>query len=241
MAIHRFDSVSSTNDVALRLARGGAPAGECVVADAQSAGRGRGGHSWSSPPGKGLLFSVVLRPNWPPETLPLATIACGIAVATGIRDETGLETGLKWPNDILVGGCKCAGILCEAETDTSGGAFVVAGVGINVNTPPEALPPRPIFPATSLAAQAGAEFDRERILMACLSRITAEISSDEPPGRLADRFNGMDALRGRRLAAALPDGTVLTGLNLGIDGTGSLRLETPTGVATVIAASISAV
>lgn len=239
--MHRFAALPSTNDEALRLARAGAPAGECVVADGQTAGRGRGGHAWSSPPGVALYFSVVLRPRVAPDRLPLATLACGVAVAEAIRAATGLPAGLKWPNDVLVGLRKCTGILCEAESGGPGGAFVVAGVGINVNTPAAALPPRPLFPATSLAAEAGRAFDRGALLAECLARIAAEIARLEAPGgaeAVAARFSALDALRGRRLRAELPDGTALDGENLGIDPSGALLLAGPSGPVPVLAGSI---
>ena len=241
MTIHRFQTLPSTNDEAMRRAREGAPAGTCVVADEQTAGRGRAGHSWTSPPGVALYFSVVLRPHVAPERLPLATLACGVAVADAIRASTGLDAGLKWPNDVLVGLRKCAGILCEAELGGPGGAFVVAGVGINVNTPAAALPLRPIFPATSLAAEAGRALDREALLAACLERIAAETALLEGPGgaeAVAARFAARDALRGRHLRAELPDGTSVEGENLGVDSAGALLLSGPAGPVHVLAGSV---
>lgn len=241
MTVHRFQTLPSTNDEAMRLAREGAPAGECVVAEEQTAGRGRAGHAWSSPPGTGLYFSVVLRPRVEPDRLPLATLACGVAVADAIRAATGLDAGLKWPNDVLVGLRKCAGILCEAETGGPGGAFVVAGVGINANTPASALPPRLAFPATSLAVEAGRTFDRDALLAECLARIAAEIARLEAPGGAEDiaaRFSALDALRVRRLRAELPDGTSVSGENLGVDSSGALLLSGPSGPIPVLAASI---
>ena len=239
--LHRFDVLPSTNDEAARLAREGAPAGEAVVADAQTAGRGRAGHPWASPPGVALHFSVVLRPRVAPEALPLATLACGAAVADAIRAETGLEAGLKWPNDVLVGLRKCAGILCEAELGGPAGAFVVAGVGINVNTPAGDLPPRPMFPATSLATEAGRTLDREAILAACLARIADGIALLERPGgaeAVAARFSARDALRGRRLRVELPDGSTLVGESLGVASDGALRLATASGPVPVLAGSV---
>ena len=223
--IRRHAVLPSTNDEALRLARAGA------------------GHAWVSPPGVALYFSVVLRPRVAPEALPLATLACGVAVADAVRAETGLPAGLKWPNDVLVGGRKCAGLLCEAEFGAAGAPpAVVAGIGINVNTPPEALPPRPMFPATSLAAEAGRPFDREALLAACLERLAGEMARLEAPGgaaAAAARFNERDALRGVRLRAELPDGSAAVGENLGADARGILRLRTADGVHEIVAGSLS--
>ena len=184
---------------------------------------------------------MVLRPRVAPDRLPLATLACGVAVADAIRAATGLDAGLKWPNDVLVGLRKCAGILCEAELGGAGGAFVVAGVGINANTPASALPPRPAFPATSLAIEAGRTFDREALLAACLERVAAEtalLESPEGAKAVAARFAARDALRGRRLRAELPDGTSVAGENLGVDSSGALILSGPAGPVPVLAGSV---
>lgn len=228
--IRRFDVLPSTNDEALRLADAGAPAGTAVVADSQTAGRGRAGHSWSSPPGVALYASLLLRPTLPPETVPLVTMACGVGLADAVRSATGLPARLKWPNDVLVNGRKCAGILCER----SDGA-VVCGFGLNVNTPPERLPERPIFPATSLAAEAGGgrRFDREALLSVALERIGAEVAALEAPSgaaALADTFSALDALRGRRVRVDEGAGGGTTeGVDVGVAASGALLLRLPDG------------
>jgi len=221
--IHRFAVLPSTNDEALRLAAAGAPAGTAVVADAQTAGRGRAGHAWASPPGVALYLSIVLRPRLPLERLPLATLACGIAVAEAVRAETGLPAGLKWPNDVLVRDRKCAGLLCEGAPPA-----VVAGIGVNVNTPAEALPVRPIFPATSLLLETGAPQDREALLAAILdgvARWIARLEAPDGPDAVVARFNALDALRGRAVAVDLPDGTVARGTAHGCAPSGALLLS----------------
>ncbi len=223
-AVHRHLVLTSTNDEALRLAASGAPAGTAVVAEEQTAGRGRAGHSWNSPPGVALLFSVVLRPALPPERLPLVPLACGCAISRAVVDFTALPARVKWPNDILVNGRKCAGLLCEAASGA-----VVCGVGVNVNTPPEALPPRPIFPASSLLAESGASspFDREALLSAMLDALPKAVSRlEEPDGPdwLAREFAARDALRGRAVKVALPDGSTATGVASGIAPSGALLL-----------------
>ncbi|MBR1837246.1 MAG: biotin--[Kiritimatiellae bacterium] len=236
--IVRFGTTGSTNDEALRLAAAGAPAGTTVVAECQTAGRGRGGHGWESPPGVALYFSILERPRVSVERLPLATLACGVGVARAVRAQTGLAAGLKWPNDLLVAGRKCAGILCEAG---DGGA-VVCGIGINVNTPREALPARPIFPASSLAAEAGRQFDREALLMACVEAVDAAVARlEEQDGAAATvaAFAELDALRGRRLAVDLPDGTRAEGENLGPAPSGALTLLGADGPFEVLAGSVS--
>ena len=239
--IHRFPLLPSTNDEALRLARAGAPAFEAVVADAQSAGRGRAGHAWSSPPGVALYFSVVLRPRLDAAALPLVTIACGIGVAEAVRSATGLDARLKWPNDVLVNGRKCAGILCEGDSGPDG-PVVVAGVGLNVNTPAEALPERPIFPATSLLLESGAPQDRERVLSACLDGIArwcARLEAPDGSAAVVARFRECDALRGRRVRVALPDGSFACGEELGCAPSGALLVAGPDGPREILAGSVA--
>src|SRR5262249_594491 len=125
-----YAEVPSTNDVAAACAERGAGEGCVIVADTQTAGRGRHGRSWCSPPGAGLYVSLVLRPL--PHALPLLTVGAGVAVAEGIRAATGLAPALKWPNDVYVGSRKLAGILAEAGAAPDGAQHVVLGVGINL-------------------------------------------------------------------------------------------------------------
>lgn len=135
-AIHWFESTHSTNDVAARLAEARAPEGTVVVAEMQTAGRGRHGRAWFSPPGAGLYVSVILRPpvDMVKDTSPvtLLTLASGVAIAEAVRAVTGLPAQIKWPNDVLVGGRKLAGILAESALQAGTLQFVVVGFGVNV-------------------------------------------------------------------------------------------------------------
>ena len=240
-AVHRHDELPSTNDEALRLAAEGAPAGTAVVADRQTAGRGRAGHTWSSPPGVALLFSVVLRPALEAERLPLVPLACGCALARAVEGRTGLPARVKWPNDLLVHGRKCAGLLCEAASGA-----VVCGIGLNVNTPPAALPPRPMFPASSLLAESGTgvPFDREALLSDALGELSAAIARLEAADGaewLAREFSARDALRGRTVEVALPDGSAARGVASGIAPSGALLLDCggAAGLREIFAGSVS--
>ena len=254
----RLDECGSTNTELLRLAESGAEPFTAIVARHQTAGRGRAGHGWTAPPGSSLLLSVLLRPRVAPETLPLTTLAVGLAVCEAIHETTGLPAGIKWPNDILIHGRKCAGILCEGvsetvndvndmnpvEVDRRAGRRmlpgIVAGIGINVTTPSDALPFRPIFPATSLALE-GASVDAETLLepvLAAIRRWTAVLESEYGPSEVVSRFRERDALRGRRLCVDLPDGRHIKGDNLGISESGALRLETDMGPFDVLAGSV---
>lgn len=132
--VEHFVTLPSTNDLAKDLAGQGYPEGTVVVAESQSAGRGRLGRVWESPSGTGIYLSVLLRPPLPPEELPKLTLLAAVAVVEAIKAATGLQTGIKWPNDILFAGQKLGGILTEMETESDRMRHVILGVGLNVNT-----------------------------------------------------------------------------------------------------------
>lgn len=161
-----FDQVGSTNDVALRLGERGASHGLVVAADTQVEGRGRLGRQWASPPGSGVYLSVLLKPL---VVGPVLTLAIGVAVAEGVRAATGLESALKWPNDLLVGGRKLAGILTEAGTAPDGVRFAVAGIGINVLA--ASHPSDVAARATSVEAELGRPVDRGLVCAEVLAAV----------------------------------------------------------------------
>jgi BirA family transcriptional regulator, biotin operon repressor / biotin---[acetyl-CoA-carboxylase] ligase len=157
-----YPEVGSTNDIAGTLADRGADEGLVVIADRQTAGRGRLGRSWASPPGAGIYASAVLRPS--PAAAALLTIAAGVAVAEGIAAATGLSPHVKWPNDVQLHGRKLAGILAEGAVN-----HVILGVGINVQSasyPPDVAPR-----ATSIEAELGRPVDRGLVLAECLAAL----------------------------------------------------------------------
>src|SRR5713101_1771541 len=128
----RFDSVSSTNDVARELALAGASEGLCVIAREQTAGRGRQGRSWSSPPGEGLYLSLILRPQVTASASAMITLAAAVAVAETLRLGFHAAADIKWPNDILVRGRKICGILVEAAIEGDRLQYAVLGIGVNI-------------------------------------------------------------------------------------------------------------
>ena len=132
--VRHFVRLPSTNDLAKDLARQGYPEGSVLVAETQSAGRGRLGRVWESPPGTGIYLSLILRPPLPPTELPKLTLTAAVAVVEAIKEATGLEMGIKWPNDILFAGKKLGGILTEMETESDQMSHVILGVGLNINT-----------------------------------------------------------------------------------------------------------
>jgi BirA family biotin operon repressor/biotin-[acetyl-CoA-carboxylase] ligase len=165
-----FDDIGSTNDRALAWAEEGAEEGCVVLADAQSAGRGRLGRSWASPPGAGIYVSAVLRPT--PAAMPLLTIAAGLGVSDGIAAATGFQPHVKWPNDVCVMGRqprKLAGILAEAGSSGDRVQHVVLGIGINVL--PAAYPPDVAARATSLESELGRAVSRPAVLAECLAGV----------------------------------------------------------------------
>jgi BirA family biotin operon repressor/biotin-[acetyl-CoA-carboxylase] ligase len=218
-AVQFFPSVGSTNDIAAPL-----PPGSVVVADHQTAGRGRRGHTWFSPPGSGLYVSVVLAPATarvdPPRATMLLTLAAGVAIAEGVEAATGLAVDLKWPNDLMVSGRKLAGILAEAGGDT-----VVLGYGINVLE--TAFPPELRDRATSLQSELGHLVERDLVLDDTLAALSQRY------GDLVDgRFDAiLDAWRRRAPAASgarvtwTANNATLSGVTEGIDDRGALLVR----------------
>ena len=158
-----YERTASTNDLVEKLALDGAAEGVVVFAESQTRGRGRMGRSWASPRGKGLWFSVLLRPNLPMSALARLTIAASVAIARAIREQTGLAAGIKWPNDVFIAGRKCAGILAEARTELDALKFVILGIGIDVNCEDDDFPPDVRRVATSLKLEL-AKQGREPVL-----------------------------------------------------------------------------
>jgi BirA family transcriptional regulator, biotin operon repressor / biotin---[acetyl-CoA-carboxylase] ligase len=213
----------STNADLLEEARKGAAEGLVLVAEAQTAGRGRLGRVWSAPPRAALVFSVLLRPAEVPPArrgwLPLLT---GVAVAAAVRAQAAVPARLKWPNDVLVAERKLAGILAEAHGDT-----IVAGVGLNVTLSPAELP---VPTATSLLIEDAASTDRDSLLAAILT----ELEDRYQAWRAAPDAGGLrlDYLRwsatvGRDVRVELPGGTLLTGTAEDVDDVGRLVVRTP--------------
>ena len=234
--LHWHATVPSTNDVAARLADAGAAEGLVVGADAQSAGRGRHGRTWASPPGAGLYVSTVLRPSAP--VAPLLTIMAGVAIADGIAAATGLSPQLKWPNDLNVDGRKLAGILAEGGTSVSG-AHVVLGIGINAL--PAALPPEIAGRATSLEGELSRPVDRGVVLAECLAALALRYAQL----RDGDRAGIITAWRAR--AASLlrrrvewhRDGAPTRGVAENIDDTGALLVRMPDGLVRVTSGEVT--
>jgi BirA family biotin operon repressor/biotin-[acetyl-CoA-carboxylase] ligase len=217
-----FETIGSTNDVALALAAAGADEGTIVLADRQTAGRGRHGRSWFSPSGNGLYVSIVLSPGTasfdPNRTPGQLTLAAGVALAEAIETTTGLRADIKWPNDLLVGRRKLAGILAEKGERAS----VILGYGINIGS--KAYPPELVDRATSLESELGRPIDRAAVWVETLAALAA---------RYRDLLGGrtdsvLDAWRSRAAASLGVRVTWSTasgrrsGVTAGIDQNGAL-------------------
>jgi BirA family biotin operon repressor/biotin-[acetyl-CoA-carboxylase] ligase len=243
-----YPTVSSTNDIAARLAEDGAEEGVVIVADAQSAGRGRHGRAWASPAGAGLYVSTVLRPS--PESAPLLTLTAGVALTAGIETATGLATWLKWPNDVYAGGRKLAGILAEGGSTPGASASAPVGHGVSrsthvvlgfgINVMPAAYPPEVAARATSLEGELGRAVDRGRLLAACLTSLASRYQELQRGGRasIVEAWRVRAAPMLRRPVAWEHQGSPARGVAENIDDSGALLVRTESGVVRVISGEV---
>jgi BirA family biotin operon repressor/biotin-[acetyl-CoA-carboxylase] ligase len=233
--IRRFTSIDSTNRYLLDEARAGAPEGVVAVADHQDAGRGRLGRVWSAPVGSSLLVSVLLRPRVAPERLMLVTMAAGVALAEAVEAVAGIDVGLKWPNDLVVGERKLAGLLAEADVPAGADRPVAVVVGAGCNVQWDSFPPELEGSATACNLEAGHPVGRDEVLDAFLDRLALRYAAlDDVPAAYRARL----ATLGRRvrveLGAGASAGTNVVGLATGIDDSGRLLVETDAGEAVVL-------
>jgi BirA family biotin operon repressor/biotin-[acetyl-CoA-carboxylase] ligase len=227
----------STNADVAAAARAGAGEGLVVVADLQTAGRGRGGRGWQAPPRSGLTVSFLLRPPTPRETWGWLPLLAGLAVVGPLARLSGLDLGLKWPNDVLVDGQrKLAGVLAEVVDDA-----VVVGVGLNVSLRADELP---VPLATSLLLEGSEVVDRDPVLRAVLReaerlyRTHTDADGDADRAGLRTAYRAACVTLGRPVRVTLPGGGTLEGHATGVDGQGRLvvRPDGADGVDTALAA-----
>ena len=221
--------MDSTNRVAKDMARAGAVHGSLAVCDEQTAGRGRMDRRWETPAGEALTQSMVLRPKLLPEQAQLITLAAAVASAKAIEDVCpGLKAGIKWPNDGIVNGKKCVGVLCEMGLEGAGLAWVVPGVGINVNQ--TAFPEELKDKATSLRLECGHEVDRWAVLCAYLKRMEEAVDAVEKDGLsgILQDYLSRSVTIGQKVCVIAADETY-TALANGIDETGALLVTDENG------------
>jgi BirA family biotin operon repressor/biotin-[acetyl-CoA-carboxylase] ligase len=222
------DEIESTNSEAKALALKGAPEGTVVVAEAQSAGRGRLGRRWTSPAGKGLLFSVVLRPALSMNEAHLLTLVAAAAVAEAIEKHIAARVRIKWPNDLFIDDRKVGGILMEVSGEQDEVDWVVLGIGLNVNTEFSELPVALRRTATSLKMAGGEAVDRSDVLATLLLCLEAHYKAAARGGfdRALSAFRERDYLLSRAISVETRQGPVV-GRAAGIDDRGALLVELP--------------
>jgi BirA family biotin operon repressor/biotin-[acetyl-CoA-carboxylase] ligase len=228
--IRVFESTTSTNDIASRLAGGGVAEGMVVFAESQSQGRGRLGRAWVSPPRKGLWFSVLLRPDIAPQTATQLNIAAATSLARAIASQTQLVPEIKWPNDILIGGKKVVGILTELSAELDQVKNVILGIGVNVNIESHEFPPELRRIATSLKIETGATVDRPSLAVAILRELENDyrrLRGGDFEG-IAEEWQRQCTTLGQHVAIRAGE-RVVRGRAESLDGDGALLLRTQHG------------
>lgn len=231
-ALRVLPSVESTNTLMAGAAQDGAPHASVLVAEEQTAGKGRLGRTWTAPARSGLFTSILLRPQTPAHTWTWLPLLAGVAARDAVARACDLEVGLKWPNDVVVragefADRKLGGILCET---VSGQEAVVAGIGLNVSLRPDELPTPQ---AASLMQVTGSAVDRDTLLRALLRSFGtwyarwADAGGDAAASGLAEAYTALCTSIGREVRAELPGDRTVTGRATGLDAAGALLVDTP--------------
>jgi BirA family biotin operon repressor/biotin-[acetyl-CoA-carboxylase] ligase len=220
----------STNADLADAARHGAREGRVLVAEEQSAGRGRLDRRWVSPAGAGLTMSFLLRPALPREQWGTLSIATAVALEEALKAICGVSAKLKWPNDVLIGGRKVCGILAQVE-----GGAVIMGTGLNVSLTEEELP---VPEATSLLVAGATELDRTVIAAEFLAHLAAVYRSwnERGPASVIERWRRNSATLGAHVAVSFPNGRKVSGRAVGIDDAGRLQIDAGGGAVETVAA-----
>lgn len=230
-SIHYYDEVDSTQIVARNLTARGAEEGTLVIAEQQTAGRGRLGRKWHSPKGKGLWMSLVLKPRIPLHFTPQLTLLIAVALCRALRVVTALPIGIKWPNDLLIEGKKISGILLESSAEDENVQYVVAGVGISVNLTPEDYPDDELrAKATSLAIETGSKLNRTEVLCQFLKELETlyALYHEQGFGPIKLLWEALSVSLNRPVTCQTPKG-LQEGYAIGIDDSGALTVRLPDG------------
>ncbi|MFD0694795.1 biotin--[acetyl-CoA-carboxylase] ligase [Paenibacillus sp. GCM10027628] len=228
--LHVYGEVDSTQTIAHQLVASGAPEGTLVLAETQTAGRGRMGRKWHSPAGKGIWMSLVLTPRIPVYFMPQLTLLCAVALCRSIQKVVKVDIGIKWPNDLLIGGKKVSGILLESSGEDERLKYVIAGIGISANLKVEDYPEELRSIATSLAIESGTDIVREQLVQAFL------IEFEELYGLYIDKgfvpirllWEALSVTLNRPIRTHSPSGFV-EGMAESLDDSGALTVITETG------------
>ncbi|MBW4085362.1 biotin--[acetyl-CoA-carboxylase] ligase [Paenibacillus sp. S150] len=234
--VQLLGTVVSTQEEAKRLAESGAPEGTAVRAEEQTGGRGRMGRKWYSPRGKGIWLSVVLRPELPLSLTPQLTLLAGVAVCTAIREATGVQAGIKWPNDLLAGGRKICGILLESSLREGGLHYCIAGIGIAVNLTEEDYPQELQGIGTSLLIEGGGiPVDRSALTAAVLTELEFLyfLYMEQGFNPIRELWESMSVTLGRQVCFNTPQGRC-EATAVGLDDNGGLLLKDGTGSITSV-------
>jgi BirA family biotin operon repressor/biotin-[acetyl-CoA-carboxylase] ligase len=224
-----LEETPSTQDYAKSLAENGASEGTVVKATTQARGRGRLGRRWLSPPG-GLWFSVILRPVSRPSEITGLTLMAAVSIAEAVNTVTDVKAGIKWPNDILVGGKKLGGILTEMTAEMNRVRYVILGVGVNVNFNTSILPHDLLMPATSLEEETGREVDLDGLLEACLANLNRDYEGfRENFADIISRWKALSVVIGQNVVVSQP-GRVISGIAVDIDKDGALLVKDGEGI-----------
>jgi BirA family transcriptional regulator, biotin operon repressor / biotin---[acetyl-CoA-carboxylase] ligase len=243
--LQHVESIGSTSSALLQAAANGAPEGTAIIADEQTAGRGRGGHTWHSAPGDGLYVSVLAKPSLSFDRALWISLATGLAAQAAIKDVTAVVADIRWPNDLLIDGRKCGGILVEtvaepapnegpAQAADSPVRYAVIGVGINVDH--DTFPPELVGTATSLRLASGQPQNRQALLIALLRHLDHELTrleqyqhrSSAAGDSLLERFTRASTwVRGKRVG--VPENGGYTGTTAGLDAHGFLLVDLDDG------------
>lgn len=237
--IEYHEEVESTNTEALHLAQQGAEEGTVVIAEAQSAGRGRLNRSWESPPSMNLYLSVVLRPDIPAASASLIPLMVGVAVADVISQYCPGKVRLKWPNDILIDGKKICGILTEMRTKADRVAFIIAGIGVNLNMQKLHFPRELRETATSLRIETALDIDRVDFAVRLFDILGNwyRVFLNGGAAAIREKWLRYAELVGKRVEVVFKE-TVQHGTVSGLDENGALLLEGETGMQQVLAGDL---
>lgn len=220
--LHILEEASSTNTVALQLAAEGAEHGTVIIAERQTAGRGRLGRHWYSPAHQNLYGSIIVRMTLSPSQVLWLPLITGMAIAQTVEQEAGLQPSLKWPNDILIGRRKIGGILCESTSHGKQGGAVIIGIGLNVNAGKDTFPPDLQGSATSLAIEAERVFDRHSLAATLLSHLETHLErlQSGDPTQLKKAYLARCSTIGRTIAIHMNNGEQLEGFaqDIALDG-----------------------
>jgi BirA family biotin operon repressor/biotin-[acetyl-CoA-carboxylase] ligase len=237
--LHWYEEIGSTNDRARELAEEGAEHGEVVIAEAQTAGRGRRGRLWASPARKNLYFSVILRPDLPPARAPELTLVASVALCDALR-QAGVQAGIKWPNDLLASERKIAGILTELAAEADRVHWVVIGAGINVNAREEDFPEELRGEATSVLLERGEPAPRALFAAACLTALEGWIDrhAEEGFAVVREAWRERSTTLGREVTVRT-DGREIVGIAEDIDEAGALLVRGPAGLERILAGDVA--